>query len=101
VTISPYQTVYVYSSAILWVSYGAAIATALLSVCSGIVSTSALEASYTTKFSTILRMSHGVQLSAPLPLEEAGGEDPTPESVNRLEVRFPKKEHVYEALPSD
>ncbi len=98
---TPHQIVYIYSRSILWVSYGIAIAFTLLSICSGIFAALAHNASYTTKFSTILRMSRVVQLSAPLLLEDADGEDPTPQNVSQMEVWFPSKSHVYEPLGNE
>ncbi len=101
VTMTPYQIVYVYSRSILWISYGIAIGFTLLSICSGIYAALVQNASYTTKFSSILRMAQVLQLSAPLLLEDAGGEDPTPKRVSQIEVRFPSKTDAYEPLQND
>ena len=98
---TPYQIVYVYSRSILWISYGIAVGFTLLSICSGIFAALAQNASYSTKFSTILRMTQVLQLSAPLLLEDAGGEDPTPERVSQIEVRFPSKTDAYEPVHTE
>ena len=98
---TPYQIVYVYSRRILWISYGIAIGFTLLSICSGIFAALAQNASYTTKFSTILRMAQVLQVSAPFLLEDAGGEDPTPKRVNEIEIWFPGKTDAYEPLHTE
>lgn len=42
--------------------------------------------SYTTKFSTILRVARGVSLSAPIMMTDADGKDPTPKYVEEMVV---------------
>lgn len=45
--------------------------------------------SYTTKFSTILRVARGVSLSTPITMADADGKDPTPAYVEKIIVSFP------------
>lgn len=89
VTITPYYNIYVYSATILWLSYGIGITLALFGVISGMLCAYANRGSYTTKFSTILRVARGTSLSAPIMMVDADGKDPTPKYVEEMVVSFP------------
>lgn len=46
-------------------------------------------ASYTTKFSTILRAAYCFDFSEPIRPEDADGKDPTPPYIKNLTIHFP------------
>lgn len=98
VTIFPYYNIYVYSRLTLWLLYGIGIALTLLSITSGIFSVVANGGSYMNKFSTILRVSRAISLSAPVMIADADGKDPTPRYVDDLIVSFPAD---YTPIPED
>lgn len=92
-TITPYLVVYSYAAFTLWLAYGIAIGLTLLGVISGMVSVGRNGGSYTTKFSTILRVAHCILLSGPVPPGDAG-RDPASPYVENLSVSFPGKDAV-------
>ncbi|KAI0459027.1 hypothetical protein F5B21DRAFT_511806 [Xylaria acuta] len=89
VTIMSYKNTYVYSIWILWVPYGVAIGFALIAITLGTLSALRNGASYTTKFSTVLRVAHTLSLSSPVGEKDVSGEDPTPDNVSRIIIAFP------------
>jgi hypothetical protein len=91
VTVTPYIIIYSYAPSILWIAYGVAIGLTILSVVFGLALVSVNGGSYTTKFSTILRLAHGSQLSAPVRPVDTDGKDPTPGYVENIVVSFPRR----------
>ncbi|OJJ47348.1 hypothetical protein ASPZODRAFT_16029 [Penicilliopsis zonata CBS 506.65] len=91
VTITPYYNRYVYSQSILWLSYGIGIILSLLAVVSGILCIWSNQGTYTTQFSTFLRVAKGVSLSTPIFMSDTDGKDPTPRYIKDLVVEFPDK----------
>lgn len=89
VTTLTYQIQYQYSATLLWAVYGTAISITTLAVIIGIWVMLKNEASYSSKFSTFLRVSHNLGLSKPLTLEDTSGKDPLPPHLKRIEVEFP------------
>ncbi|KAI0109128.1 hypothetical protein GGR51DRAFT_512826 [Nemania sp. FL0031] len=89
VTVMSYRNTYVYSVWILWASYGTAIGVTIVAVSLGILSAIRNGASYTTKFSTVLRVAPTLSLSSPMREQDLKGEDPAPETISRIIVAFP------------
>lgn len=87
-----YSNMYVYSASILWTAYGIAIAFSLLGVISGFVAVLVNRGTYSTRFSTIMRVAPTLHLSVPLQLEDADGRDPPPKYVQDIVVSFPDGE---------
>ncbi|KAI1368856.1 hypothetical protein F5Y08DRAFT_353440 [Xylaria arbuscula] len=88
VTITTIKNVYNYSNSIFGGSYGAALGIALLAIAVALFSVGN-GASYSTKFSTILRVAHILSFSSPLEDEDVSGKDPTPDRVGKITVTFP------------
>ncbi|KAI3324275.1 hypothetical protein HD806DRAFT_543655 [Xylariaceae sp. AK1471] len=95
VTVLSYKNTYVYSIWILWVPYGTAIGFALIAIALGTLSALRNGASYTTKFSTVLRVAHTLSLSSPIGEKDASGEDPTPDNVSKIIIAFPTGKSDY------
>ncbi|KAI1326442.1 hypothetical protein F5Y16DRAFT_228779 [Xylariaceae sp. FL0255] len=89
VTVTSYKNIYAYSTPLLWAPYAVAIGISLLSIVIGTLSTLKNHASYTTKFSTILRVAHIMSFSSSFDIQDVFGEDPTPDRVKRIRVEFP------------
>lgn len=51
-------------------------------------------ASYTTKFSTILRVAQCINFSEPIKPEDTDGQDPTPPYIKKLTISFPPAENT-------
>lgn len=71
-TFTTYHNIYVYSSIILWLAYGTAIAVTCLSVLVGIIVHTSNKGSHSTKFLTILRTIRDASLSVPMLTEDTG-----------------------------
>ncbi|KAM0246589.1 hypothetical protein ACHAQJ_010172 [Trichoderma viride] len=94
VTLTTYAVIYLYAAQTLWLAYGIAIGMALLSVLLGIISIHYNNgSSYMTKFSTILRVAHCIDLSEPVRPEDTDGKDPTPRYIKDLTISFPSAGH--------
>ncbi|KAK1238039.1 hypothetical protein MKX08_002618 [Trichoderma sp. CBMAI-0020] len=90
VTVTTYALAYSYAAQTLWFAYGIALGMTLLSLILGIISIYHNGgASYTTKFSTILRTAYCIDFSEPIRPEDTDGKDPTPRYINELTVSFP------------
>ncbi|KAF7543124.1 hypothetical protein G7Z17_g10997 [Cylindrodendrum hubeiense] len=86
------QNVYAYSAETLWVTYGIAILATAASVLVGAVVVIASQATYTSQFSTFLRVSQNVYLSDEVALPDTSGKNPLPNYVKKMVVRFPEDE---------
>ncbi|KAL7967532.1 hypothetical protein HDV63DRAFT_412565 [Trichoderma sp. SZMC 28014] len=90
VAVTTYDLVYSYATQTLWLAYGIALAMTLLSILLGTISIYHNGgASYTTKFSTILRAAYCFDFSEPIRPEDADGKDPTPPYIKNLTIHFP------------
>jgi hypothetical protein len=88
--VTTYALVYLYAAQTLWLAYGIALGLTFLSILLGIVSIYYNGGfSYTTKFSTILRVAHCIDLSEPIRPEDTDGKDPTPRYIKKLTIYFP------------
>lgn len=81
VTITSYRNTYIYSQSILWAAYGIAIAVTLISDAVGVIVYFLNAGSYTTKFSTILRVTYTAAISTDLNSKENKRVDPMPEHI--------------------
>ncbi|KAM0458563.1 hypothetical protein ACHAPV_005955 [Trichoderma viride] len=90
VTVTTYALVYSYAALTLWLAYGIALCMTLLSILLGTLSIYHNGgASYTTKFSTILRAAYCIDFSEPIRPEDTDGKDPTPRYIKKLTISFP------------
>lgn len=87
-----YKNTYAYSVWVLWVPYGTAIGVTIVAISFGTLSALRNGASYTTKFSTVLRVAPTLSFSSPMREQDLEGEDPTPENINRIIIAFPNGE---------
>ncbi|KAJ5403013.1 uncharacterized protein N7487_008909 [Penicillium crustosum] len=78
VTITSYHNIYVYTRPILWAAYGTALSVTTLCVVAGILLYLSSDGSYTSKFSTILRVTRGAVISTELDTKDYSGLDPLP-----------------------
>ncbi|KXH50910.1 hypothetical protein CNYM01_03364 [Colletotrichum nymphaeae SA-01] len=86
-----YQNIYTYSVAPLWIAYGVAVGITILSITIGSWAVFVAGSSYSSKFSTILRLAFNVRLSEYVELEDTGGEDPLPDRLENTIVAFPSR----------
>ncbi|KAL9040372.1 MAG: hypothetical protein Q9180_001949, partial [Flavoplaca navasiana] len=88
VTSTTAENIYIYASSKLWLAYGLAVGTTTLIASLGLAAMIANDASFSNKFSTILRLSRGAQLSYEINRPDLSGRDPLPAYANRVTVRF-------------
>ncbi|KAJ0302770.1 hypothetical protein COL516b_006807 [Colletotrichum fioriniae] len=86
-----YENIYTYSVAPLWIAYGVAVGITILSITIGTWAVVVAGSSYSSKFSTILRLAFNVQLSEYVELQDTGGEDPLPDRLENTVVAFPSR----------
>ncbi|KAI1112877.1 hypothetical protein F5Y14DRAFT_240106 [Nemania sp. NC0429] len=89
VTTVSYGNIYVYSKLVLWAPYATAIFFSIICIAAGTLSAVKNDASYTTKFSTVLRVAHILSFSSLFREHDVNGEDPTPDDVGNIEIEFP------------
>lgn len=94
VTTTPYQDIYVYSADVLWIAYGIAGAIALICVFIGIVTLLRARATYTNKFSTVLRTTRAAELSSQLQPVDMVGNDPLPGHIADATIKFARKQDL-------
>lgn len=82
------ESIYIYAASKLWLAYGLAIGATALIVLLGIAAIIANDASFSNKFSTILRLSRGAQLSYELNHSVLSGRDPLPDYAKKATVRI-------------
>lgn len=99
---TPYLLLYTYSAVTLWLAYGVALGISLLSIAIGVILVGRNGGySFTTKFSTILRIVQAAHLSTDLQPADANGNDPTPKHIEKIVISFPDNgEIVYEPTPA-
>ncbi|KAJ5494704.1 hypothetical protein N7463_010791 [Penicillium fimorum] len=81
VTITSYHNIYVYTRPILWAAYGAALSVTTLCVVAGILLYFSNDGSYSSKFSTIFRVTQGAMISTELGMKDYSGLDPLPDHI--------------------
>ncbi|EAW10139.1 uncharacterized protein ACLA_046040 [Aspergillus clavatus NRRL 1] len=81
VTITPYRSIYIYTRSILWAAYGTALSITALSVIAGILVYFSNDGSYSSKFSTIFRVTQGAVVSTNLSMKDYSGLDPLPDHI--------------------
>ncbi|KAL8848660.1 MAG: hypothetical protein Q9221_006334 [Calogaya cf. arnoldii] len=82
------ENIYIYSASKLWLAYGLAVGATAIIVSLGLAAMIANEASFTNRFSTILRLSRGAQLSYEINYTDLSGRDPLPTYAKKATVRF-------------
>ncbi|OQE37973.1 hypothetical protein PENCOP_c009G07293 [Penicillium coprophilum] len=81
VTITSYHNIYVYTRPILWAAYGTAFGVTTLCVFAGILLYFSNDGSYSSKFSTIFRVTQGAMISTNLGMKDYSGLDPLPDHI--------------------
>jgi hypothetical protein len=89
VIIQNWRNIYVYSPALLWFPYGVSIALATVAIIFGTICLVSNGASYSSKFSTILRVGHEANLTTTIHKVDTSGRDPLPKYLAKAELRFP------------
>lgn len=82
------ENIYIYSASKLWLAYGLAVGATAIIASLGLAAMIANEASFTNRFSTILRLSRGAQLSYEINHADLSGQDPLPIYAKKATVRF-------------
>ncbi|CAO1604955.1 hypothetical protein XANCAGTX0491_008495 [Xanthoria calcicola] len=82
------ENIYIYSASKLWLAYGLAVGATAIIASLGLAAMIANEASFTNRFSTILRLSRGAQLSYEINHADLSGRDPLPIYAKKATVRF-------------
>lgn len=80
------RNVYTYAARRLWIAYGLALALTLLVVGAGCVNVVNAGATYSNRFSTVLRTTRGAELDTLVTTEHRGGEDPAPRAVRQARL---------------
>ncbi|KAF3765584.1 hypothetical protein M406DRAFT_37239, partial [Cryphonectria parasitica EP155] len=88
------KPVYQYNASTLWIVYGIAIGLSFLSVISGTIVVVISRASYSSQFSTILRVSHHVELPAQVEPRDASGKYPLPKYLQDAVLQFPPENNT-------
>ncbi|KAL8834326.1 MAG: hypothetical protein Q9176_007554 [Flavoplaca citrina] len=88
VTSTTGENIYIYARSILWLAYGLAVGTTTLIASLGLAAMIANDASFSNKFSTILRLSRGAQLSYQINQADLSGRDPLAAYAKRVTVKF-------------
>lgn len=86
------ENIYIYAAYKLWLAYGLAVGATALIVLFGIAAIIANHASFSNRFSTILRLSRGAQLSHEINPADLGGRDPLPAYAKKATVRFSQEQ---------
>ncbi|CAG8211824.1 unnamed protein product [Penicillium olsonii] len=96
VTITSDQNIYVYTRSILWAAYGAAIGATARSIAAGVFFYFKNDGSYSTKFSTIFRVTQGAIVSTDLSPKDHCGLDPLPDHIAnaKMTTGFHQDDHV-------
>lgn len=83
VTVTSTHNVYRYDAMRLWTAYGAALAAALLAAVIGLTSLVKAGASYSNRFSTVVRVSRDQSLAFTIDHQDRGGQDPLPDYIGK------------------
>jgi hypothetical protein len=81
VTITSYHNIYVYTRSILWAAYGTALGVTTLCVAAGILLHFSNDGSYSSKSSSIFRVTQGAIISTDLSMGDYSGLDPLPDHI--------------------
>jgi hypothetical protein len=98
ITITEFRNVYHYDHERLWLSYGLAIGSALLAVLMGLGAILRNKASYSEKFTTVMRTTSGEYTSVPIMACDRGGVDPLPEYIAKAQLQLSSQSsssHTY------
>lgn len=86
VTITSYHSIYMYTRSILWAAYGTALGATALSVIAGVLVYFSNDGSYSTKFSTVFRVTQGAKVSTNLSMKDYSGLDPLPDHIAKAKM---------------
>lgn len=86
------ENIYIYAAYKLWLAYGLAVGATALIALLGMAAIIANHASFSNKFSTILRLSRGAQLSHEINHADLWGRDPLPAYAEKATVRFSQEQ---------
>ena len=86
VTVRTPQNAYAYNPRNLAIAYGLGIVASTAIVIVGLICIHAAEGSFSSSFSTILRMTRGSQLDGLVPASETQGKDPLPAHLARTKI---------------
>ena len=86
------ENIYIYAVHKLWLAYGLAIGATALIALFGIAAIVVNHASFSNRFSTILRLSRGAQLSNEINHADLCGRDPLPAYAKKATVRFSQEQ---------
>lgn len=86
VTKISYQNIYVYTRHKLWLANGIAIACASTAVAIGLYTILSTGTSYSSDFSTIIRVARGSTLSEEVDPSDTDGKDPLPDYLKRSSI---------------
>ena len=92
VNLSTQENIYLYAANKLWIAYGLAISATALIASLGMAAIVANNASFSNKFSTILRLSRAAQLSSEIHHADRQGRDPLPAYAKQATVRFSQEQ---------
>lgn len=88
VTSTTGENIYIYAASKLWLAYGLAVGATAVIASLGLAAMIANNASFSDKFSTILRLSRGAQLNYEINHTDLSGRDPLPAYAKKATVRF-------------
>lgn len=86
VTINSYRNIYIYTRSVLWAAYGTALGVTALCVTAGVLLYHSTDGSYSSKFSTIFRVTQGAMVSIDLSMKDYSGLDPLPDNIANAEI---------------
>lgn len=90
VTFDLFGNVYSYESDKLWLAYGVAIGITVMNVMIGLWTVARTGASFTDKFSTIIRAAKNSNIEVDMFEERLAGRDPLPKTMAKAEIRMRK-----------
>ncbi|KAL9601503.1 MAG: hypothetical protein Q9219_002455 [cf. Caloplaca sp. 3 TL-2023] len=86
------ENIYIYAASKLWLAYGLSIGASALIALFGVAAIASNNASFSNRFSTILRLSRGAQLNYEINHQDMSGRDPLPAYAKKVTVRFPPEQ---------
>ncbi|OBT77267.1 hypothetical protein VF21_04048 [Pseudogymnoascus sp. 05NY08] len=84
---------------ILWIAYGIAILVVLIGAIVGLTSRIMSGGSYSSKFSTFMRVTQGAHLSTSVREKDLDGKDPLPEYISKGTISWPTSEDLVYYMP--
>lgn len=99
-TLTSNRNIYSYSRPILWVAYGIAIGVTCISVAVGVFIFLANHGSFTTQFSTILRVTYAASVNTDLNLKDCNGLDPLPKHIAKAQVVLGGEQLIAARIPT-